>query len=720
MKFSPENATSKRHEIKFVDCKGSPLQIQSIEWDEVAPDWRSPQVQQAKQMETIPFRDPDSFVAGQLNAHLCMWEKLIASFPSQHSEKVRRWLSLGVDINDFFSTFKGKFKGINYNATVPPSRVFTNHAICEKYGQEIAEHLEERLRNGSLTLWGKVNEVSPPHIVMPLVMVEGTNKLRLCHDERYLNLFMGKQPFTLENLHLIPGLLPDSAMIAKCDEKSAYDGVLLNVESRKFFGLEFGGWYMVYNTLPFGWSVSPFIYQTIGMTLTHMLRSKGITTLQYLDDRLIGPGPCTDQNGPPEEATRTAIWYTLSTLTSLGYTLALHKSVLTPVKELTFLGLTIHTDSRNFSIPQEKRDNFRTLREAILLGTQVHTLLIQKLMGKCISFSLCIPGTKLYIREMAAALSKAQKNACAVTLHASLREEIEHWRLIDNHPRWLPWKKEKHLQISLATDASNFAWGAAIGSMKMADRFHQGDNRPIHLKEADALLKTLQSVPELLTGHRVDAFVDNMAVLYAWERQKAKDLRLNRIMLQLATECTKLNCDLRLQYIPSAQNPADEPSRRTSASDSTLSQKLWENIEVQYGPHTLDLMALDSNAQKDNKGSPLPHYTPYPLPGSAGVNALAQSLSAKENYYCFPPICMTQSVIKFFQEADTRPLRLSLVVAKTDPMPSWWPLLLALSEPSLLAVKGDNDAVCMPSSAGYSPTTLAHDLYVARLHFIQK
>jgi hypothetical protein len=54
------------------------------------------------------------------------------------------------------------------------------------------------------------------------------------------------------------------------------------------FGLRFGEWFLAYNTLPFGFKASAYIYQTIGMAVTSYCRSLGVPCLQYIDDRLMG------------------------------------------------------------------------------------------------------------------------------------------------------------------------------------------------------------------------------------------------------------------------------------------------------------------------------------------------------------------------------------------------------------------------------------------------
>lgn len=81
---------------------------------------------------------------------------------------------------------------------------------------------------------------------------------------------------------------------------------------------------------------------------------------------------------------------------------------------------------------------------------------------------------------------------------------------------------------------------------------------------------------------------------------------------------------------------ADEPSRLVDIQDTMLSRETWGKVEDLFGPHTVDLMACDSNVMEDTQGQPLAHFTRYPSPGSAGVNMFAQDIHSEENPYVFP------------------------------------------------------------------------------------
>jgi hypothetical protein len=47
--------------------------------------------------------------------------------------------------------------------------------------------------------------------------------------------------------------------MSSLDDKSGYDHILLDEDSRTYFGLQFGGFYFVFNTIPFGFKASAYM-----------------------------------------------------------------------------------------------------------------------------------------------------------------------------------------------------------------------------------------------------------------------------------------------------------------------------------------------------------------------------------------------------------------------------------------------------------------------------
>ena len=92
---------------------------------------------------------------------------------------------------------------------------------------------------------------------MPLTM-EPT-KPRLCHDECFLNLWMDTPKVSFDKITDLPWYVGKGDFQTILDDKSGYDHILLSEQSREYFGLFWKGWFLVYNSLPFGWSPSAYI-----------------------------------------------------------------------------------------------------------------------------------------------------------------------------------------------------------------------------------------------------------------------------------------------------------------------------------------------------------------------------------------------------------------------------------------------------------------------------
>ena len=252
---------------------------------------------------------------------------------------------------------------------------------------------------------------------------------------------------------------------------------------------------------------------------------------------------------------------------------------------------------------------------------------------------------------------------------------------------------------TLASDASQSRWGATLtlpeGLIKTGDYFSQqlGD-RDIAIKEAYALLYALQAFSSHLENTRVDALVDNKVLYHAWLRQGCRNQGVNQALKSIFDTTLRYNMALSIQWIPSASNPADQPSREWSDADAQLAQPLWECVEELHGPHTIDLMALDSNSKCPR------HYTPSPSPLSTGLNFFSQNplydvQGRVENGYIFPPIYLIGPAIRHILTAQATA---TVIVPGITPRPFWWPKLLHHArDRHRLARQGDTDALIWPS-----------------------
>lgn len=652
-------------------------------------------------INTLPIRDPSKFISGQIHSFVPEWECIMDKISSKNND-VLKWIKNGVNVFDFFQSYKGNFKGKYYNSNVPPKHYAPNSSICKQYSDFIVKELMDKIQCGAIKLLGRVGECQPPRVVMPLTVEP--SKPRLCHDERYINLWIKDLPFRLETLKDIHRLVDKNALLITCDEKSGYSHIKIDEESQEFFGIQFGGFFMVYLTLPFGWKASAFIYQSIGMCVTSYLRTFSVRNSLYIDDRFVATrGSDSVDDVKVHEEARRLVYGLVELLTRLGYTLALSKCSLNPSSCKRYLGFLVDSVREAYILPDDKKAKFIDLRESILERKEVDVKTLQRFTGKCISMSLVIPGCKLFCREINAGISHGLKNSRSVKISGSLKEEIEHWRFVDKWQDCSKWRLEFHKTISMYTDSSGFRYGACVRlgekDLVLGDYWSENDTRPIHVKEADAILRSLLSLSSMVQDSRVDVYTDSMAVIGSWSSQGKRCKELNDIIKDVFQFIVAKNIDLRLTFVSSKLNEADKPSRVLSAADTMLSQKSWMLVETAYGPHSIDLMALDSNTMSSKDGMPLKHFTPCATPLSAGINVFCQDIRKEINPYVFPPFGLIFPIICLLEQQK---VMCTIIVPMMEPLPIWWPKLLANSIGSFcIGVNGEKEIVKIPSKNGF-------------------
>ena len=170
------------------------------------------------------------------------------------------------------------------------------------------------------------------------------------------------------------------------------------------------------------------------------------------------------------------------------------------------------------------------------------------------------------------------------------------------------------------------------------------------VKEALALVKTLKAGKSVLSNCLGGRSRGLPSAYPSLGKTGGKSTQLNDALKELFQTLLAQNISLCLQFVPCPLNQADALSRVLSDKDCILAPEPWKELENLFSPHTFDLMALDTNAQIGCSGSPLPHFTPFPTPGSRGVNVFAQDLTSQENAYVFPPFILGWSSSPFSRQ----------------------------------------------------------------------
>jgi len=479
------------------------------------------------------------------------------------------------------------------------------------------------------------------------------------------------------------------------------------------------------------------VYHTTALVSSNWFRSIGIPCSIYIDDRHNGQLQVARTHGAfasltsvdeyNQASAKSALFIVAYTLIELGYFLGLSKSILAPRMVVPYLGFLVDSSRQAFVLIPEKRRKFLDLVRQIVSHKLVSVKTLQRLVGKCVSLSLAVPGALFFIREMNHAIGNGLRSGRPIRVDGRLKDEIQHWLFLESWDSPVRWRDERHIQVRVTSDASNSGWGGCVSGdwpMEMSDYWTTEEKKyDISIKEALALNKVLLSVGERIRDSWVDAQVDNQAVIHAWHRQGSRSVGLSRALKELFFTVIKLNISLHLTYVASEVNPADGPSRRITASDSRLTPSVWREIQKRFGGasgHSCDLMALDSNAMKDLDGTSLPHFTPYASPFSEGVNFFAQDLASGAPLlgkpYVFPPLIMVGPVLRLLK---SHRLSCTLVTLDVYPRKFWWPLLQACSVKSWrIARVGTPGILLVPAKDGWTPHAgIPGDLWVFAVEF---
>ena len=130
---------------------------------------------------------------------------------------------------------------------------------------------------------------------------------------------------------------------------------------------------------------------------------------QYIDDLHVGQlcrAPASSTLSPNRVLAEAAAYILCYLLIEAGYFIAIAKSQCVPSIVIRFLGFLCDSFRQAFLLPPDEKLKFKILREQILSSPCVSVKTLQRFAGKVISFSLAIPGCKLYVRETFKAISQ--------------------------------------------------------------------------------------------------------------------------------------------------------------------------------------------------------------------------------------------------------------------------------------------------------------------------
>lgn len=520
----------------------------------------------------------------------------------------------------------------------------------------------------------------PPGSITARVFVVPKRKKgqwRLICDLRPLNKFVKFQHFKMESLKDVRALMNDSDWAVTLDLSKAFHHAPLHPRARKYFQFWWRGRLWRYTCLPFGYTASPRLWTKLLRPILRQLRHvHGVRAVIYIDDLiLLAPRHLIQQHRD----------LALQLMLAAGLTVNWDKSCLRPTRYIPYLGVEVDLPNQQLVLPKKKvklySASITRALNAHRAASGVSCKLIEVLLGQLNACSDCVSDTPLFLNNLKNDLRAASLDSPRMSLSEATVRDLRFWRdtmLVEWNGRSV---KKPRASVQIYSDASDTRWGCHFvvkgravtkGAAFAGDALHAH----INLKEAMAVIEALQQRDAIdsLRGKAIDAFIDNLVVVFCINSGKSRSPALQALLLRLHNWLRDHGVlALTAHYVPTELNPADDPSRRTrrvSLNDLQLHQGVFDlllkTICLQPG---IDLFATADNRLLERFVSWKYH------PQAVGTDVFSQPLPCNELLWAHPPVGLVPRLLQKLKREQC----LVLVMTPLWPAQTWWPTLLQMA-----------------------------------------
>lgn len=513
------------------------------------------------------------------------------------------------------------------------------------------------------------------------------DKVRLIVDYRFINQHLEVPHFRCADLSEVHHLLEPGCHMVVLDLQDGYRHIPLHPTAQQLLSFNILGRTFQPTALNFGLASAPYIFTKVISAVIAHLRRQGLRVSAYLDDFLVAASTAAEA-----AASRDKI---LELLERLGLSVNFSKSALQPAQRVRYLGLDIDCSNGDpvFRVPRDKQLQVQEQARQLLhaaSATQGPPLRdLQSFCGLTNFLSRAIRPARLYNREFFNCLRRHAKfrrpRGGGSARTANPRQRIP---LSDQACRDLAWWVELPegrwaracrpvippsfmTAIRLTTDASDEGWGCLFEDhVSGADRWSP-ETAGLHIndKELRAVHQALRLHQQQIRNRRVLILCDNTTVCHLLNTGTTRSTALLAPLRRVWDFLLSNNIDFHARYIPSAQNPADAPSRRVDAYGQQLCPNLFQTINRRWGPHQVDRFADSANAQ-------LPAFHSFhQSPDATGLPDAFANDWGNQASWMYPPFPLVGRCIRHLQECRGW----GTIVAPDWPGQAWSPLLQELA-----------------------------------------
>ena len=357
------------------------------------------------------------------------------------------------------------------------------------------------------------------------------------------------------------------------------------------------------------------------------------------------------------------------TLVKAGLVINREKSNFMPSKHASWLGFDIDLDQGIIKVPQEKLKALKLLLQTVLEGNTIPVRLLASVVGKIISMCLALGDiARLRTRFLYFLIQSRLSWNDRITVTSEAKDELLFWLdNIDSFNGRQVWRTPSAVRV-IYSDASDTGFGSY--SVSHGNHIAHGQWSPTESvksstwRELKAVTLTLKAFAVELSNHRVRWFTDNQNVAHIIKVGSRK-MELQSEAIDIFKLAIQNNIVIEPEWIPREQNEvADYLSRIIDYDDWGLSVPVFQLIESQWGPHTVDRFANSSNTK-------LPRFNSrFMDSGSEAVDAFTVNWERENNYFC-PPIYLVPRLLFHARCCKC----VGTLVVPEWPSAAFWPLL---------------------------------------------
>ena len=532
-------------------------------------------------------------------------------------------------------------------------------------------------------------------------------RIRLVSDLRRFNALTVAPKFKAESLDTVRATLTANPKLqwgAKLDLKDAFFHLGMHKKSSRWLRCavdsNLSGAYELMG-MPFGLSLAPYWCQRLCRPVARHLRALGHHLVWYVDDVLV-------LGTTPSDVARSLATI-IRLFTKLGLGLNAEKCLVKPTQKLEYLGLLLDLKTKAWGLVPKKQAELLKASRRMLKQRKAPPEALAALAGRWLYAGHGHAGLHGLGKVAAATAARLVNSSTAASKAARWRTPAE----LDGHAKKVidaatkVLKAEEPRRISDAarkntvviySDASDTGWGATFArqpssrstpprlptSTTISGRWTVRQAE-LHITKKEALaaqFALLAFLPYVDAEDAVLLRTDSVATRAALTKGSAR-APMTWCVRPATRAYNKAGVQLSVEYVPSALNEADEPSRRPRGRNDYKLNPRWlqeATRRLDYRPET-DLFATAANKSCNV------FFSRHPEPGAAGTNALALSWTELNAPYANPPWPLLEAVINKLRRDKVARL---MLVAPRWPSAKWWPALEQVTVKEFLIPAGES------------------------------